>query len=45
MGYFYVSSWGASKAGAKGMTTKEIQKRLKELGQSTGTKERTHKEL
>ena len=35
MDYFYVSSGGASKAGAKGMTTKEIQKRFKELGQST----------
>ena len=35
MDYFYVSSGGASKAGAKGLTTKEFQKRLKELGQST----------
>ena len=32
MDYFYVSSGGGSKRGAHGMTTKELQKRLRELG-------------
>ena len=35
MDYYYVSSGGTSKSGAKGLTTKELQKRLRELGQST----------
>ena len=35
MHYFYVPSGGTSKFGAKCLTTKELQKRLRELGQST----------
>ena len=34
MDYFYVSSGGGSKRGAHGMTTKELLKRLRELGRS-----------
>ena len=34
MDYFYVSSGGTNKAGAKGLSTKELQKRFKELGLS-----------
>ena len=34
MDYFYVSSGGTDKRGAHGMSTKELQRRLKELGKS-----------
>ena len=34
MDYFYVSSGGTDKRGAHGMSTKELQMRLKELGKS-----------
>ena len=35
MDCFYVSSGGAGKSGASGMSTKELEKRLGEMGQST----------